>query len=232
MHGIKEQINGLKKVIDERVKKLNFFESELTKAYDSNQRYALKESTKEMEDEIAEYRKKIQKLENLLGNSNESSENRTALEALSADISQISAQISDVNDKIDAGFAAVLNKLSAQDKYLINILTLSESHQNELAEFFVALDEKEIPSAELEAMTKRIDEMLGQHFLELPATLTEQWKKLNEKSAEYTDAKGKIKLKLPIIPSILEYEVETNWDLKKVAKQIWADFKAGKIFLK
>lgn len=59
--------------------------------------------------------------------------------------------------------------------------------------------------------------------------MIEESKKLNNEITSYSDLKGKLKLSIPIIPTILKYEKELSWDLKKAFKKIKNNFYAGNL---
>lgn len=67
---------------------------------------------------------------------------------------------------------------------------------------------------------QNIDATITENMSILPEKFAKQWKLLNTKAADEAEIKAKLKLKIPIIPSILEYENEFSVDLKKVAQKL------------
>ena len=234
MYGVAEEIKGYKDVLDGLIEKKNALQSAQADAYDEEKKFSLKKRIKHLGEEIKEYREKIVELEDSLGTRMEPAQS-SALQALMSKTDQLSADVGVISKKLDLGINAIhaiLTQLSAQDQQLLAIRQATEAHQTTLAQYFVDLDQKPVNEYETQIMLGQISAMIGDHLAELPEIITQHWKALNAKAPEYTDVKGKLKLKIPIIPTILEYEKELSWDLRNIAKQIWADLKAGKVFLK
>ena len=84
----------------------------------------------------------------------------------------------------------------------------------------------------MERMAEQVTSAIEEKLDTLPPEVAKSWKQLQEEPAEKASVKGAFKLTIPIIPTILEYEKEVSWDLRALAKQIWSDLKAGKVFLK
>lgn len=231
MYGVAEEIKGYKDVLDDLIEKKNALQSAQAEAYDEEKKFSLKKRIKNLGEEIKEYREKIAELEDSLGARIETTQS-SALQELLTKTDQLSAEVGVISQKIDQGFQSILTQLSAQDQQLLAILQISEATRSEVAQCFLELDQKPIDPYEMEIMIGRINSLIAEQIADLPEAITQRWKALNAKSPEYTDVKGKLKLKIPIIPAILEYETEASWDFRGIAKQIWTDLKAGKVFLK
>jgi GTPase SAR1 family protein len=228
MYGIEQEIKGLKEILDRLIDKKVFLQKEQTSAYDSEKRYALSKSIEALEDDIKKYRKQLADLKT---NAEVEIEPQQAsqLQQLIEKTDELQVEVLSIGQKL----SSILSQLSAQDQQLLAIREASESHKAELVQLFVYLDKTPANDYEIQILLGQINEMLVEHQEALPAAVAEHLKQLNSaKPAEYTDVKGKLKLKIPIIPTILEYEKELSWDLRNMAKQIWSDLKAGKVFLK
>jgi GTPase SAR1 family protein len=229
--GIEKEIEGLTNALNLLIEKKNQFEEDRAIASDSEKKFELRKKLEKLEKEINEYREKIHQLS---GHSQgvEQKPLINKLEELIVKTDNLSSQVGEMHNQIKLSFKEVLSRLSVQDQQLISILQLSEASKAELAQSFLDLNEQVLDEEKMKDFVQEINNMVAEHILELPNTLQQQWKTLNSKAADHTDAKAKFKLKIPIIPAILEYETEVNWDIRKLAKEVWADFKAGNVFLK
>jgi len=230
--GIEKEIEGLTNALNLLIEKKNQFEEDRAIASDSEKKFELRKKLEKLEQEINEYREKIHQLS---GHSQEVEQKPifiNKIEELIVKTDNLSSQVGEMHNQIKLSFKEVLSRLSTQDQQLINILQVSEASKAELAQSFLDLNEQVLDEEKMKDFVQEINNMVAEHILELPDTLQQQWKTLNSKAADYTDAKAKFKLKIPIIPAILEYETELNWDIRKLAKEVWTDFKAGNIFLK
>lgn len=231
MYGVEKEIEGYKILLDELIEKKNEIQVEQVNAYDVEKKLSLKKSVRKLEEEINECRQKMVGLENSLGARLEPAQSSQLQELLNK-TNALSADLGTIHQKLDQGFLSILSQLSAQDQQLLAIHQATEAHQAALAKFFIDLDQKPVNEYETQILLGQINSMIADHVADLPEAIAQQLKSLNTKAADYTDAKGKLKLKIPLIPSILEYEKELSWDLRKMAEQIWSDLKSGKIFLK
>lgn len=230
--GIEKELAGLTESLDLLIEKKNDLEKGFILAYDEEKKFALKKQLEQLDAEIKRYRQKIVDLQSqttdLIGDAAE----KIPFDAFLKLVDQLGAEISRLEQKLEQGFGAILNQLSAQDQQLIKIIDTSEAHQKELVQLFAQADHADASEAQMQDVIQQINTLVAEHFAELPDAITQRWKALNAKAADYTDVKGKFKLKIPIILGLLDYEKELSWDLRNVTKQIWNDLKAGKIFFK
>lgn len=226
------ELKGYKDTLTLLVKKKNALSNAYVTAYDPTMKFSLEEQIAALEKEIQLKRDQIIQIEDGFSIRAETKEDKQIIETLVKNSDQILATVSRLENKVDDGFKSMLSRLSAQDQQLISILQISEASKADLAQLFLDLDEQALDEEKMKGFVQDINNMVAEHLDELPDTLLQQWKTQNSKAADYTDAKAKFKLKIPIIPAILEYETEVNWDIRKLAKEVWTDFKAGNVFLK
>ncbi|WP_421795332.1 COR domain-containing protein [Haliscomenobacter sp.] len=230
--GIEKELAGLTENLELLIEKKNVLEKASILAYDEEKKFALKIQLGQLEKDISDSRQKILNLQRdttaFLG--------KEAQPFHFPDLLQVADRLNEdikrLEQKLEQGFGAVLNQLSAQDQQLIKIIDTSEAHQKELVQMFAQADQADASEAQMQDVIQQINTLVAEHFAELPDAITQRWKALNAKAADYTDVKGKFKLKIPIILGLLDYEKELSWDLRNVTKQIWNDLKAGKIFFK
>ncbi len=221
------ELKGLRETLDLLIEKKSALEKARVTAIDPSAQFGLDQQIKALNEEIQMKRNAIQQIERGQKPDVESiDQNSIATILLQSD--KILAGVNRIEPRIES----ILTQLSAQDQQLLAILQISEATRSEVAQCFLELDQKPTDPYEMEIMIGRINSLIAEQIADLPEAITQRWKALNAKSPEYTDTKGKLKLKIPIIPAILEYEMEASSDLRSIAKQIWADLKAGKIFLK
>ncbi|MBL7729474.1 MAG: hypothetical protein JNM68_17390, partial [Dinghuibacter sp.] len=113
----------------------------------------------------------------------------------------------------------IKNKLDAQNKQILQLLTLSQQAQNDLQQL---LEKVDAGFSEEKANTtlKQIENAIAEQFNTLPEQIAEEWNKLSAKSNDGVDIKAKLKFKVPIIPFLLEYEGELAADMKKLGKKL------------
>lgn len=230
--GIEKELAGLTESLDLLIEKKNDLEKGFVLAYDEEKKFALKKQLEQLDAEIKRCRQKIVGLQSQTFDHIGEAAEKLPFDSFLKLADQLGAEISRLEQKLEQGFGAVLSQLSAQDQQLIKIIDTSEAHQNELVQLFAQADHADASEAQMQEVIQQINTLVAEHFAELPDAVTQRWKALNAKAADYTDVKGKFKLKIPIILGLLDYEKELSWDLRNVTKQIWNDLKAGKIFFK
>ena len=65
----------------------------------------------------------------------------------------------------------------------------------------------------------------------LPDHMIQEWKQINKKPADYADVRSKLKLTIPIIPTILSYDTEISWDIRNALNAIVDSIGKGKYIL-
>lgn len=232
MNLLEKELLGLSKTLELLIEKRDHLEQAWVLAYDEEKKFALKKQVSQLNADIAQYRNKT------LGLETETRENLgVAVEKVNFEkflnfADQLSEDLKRLEQKMDRGFTAVLEQLSAQDQQLLQMIDTSEAHKRELAQLFIQINQEGASTDQMQALVQQINDLMVDHFAEIPQQVTQSLKTLNAKSAEYTDVKGKLKLKIPLLFGLVEYEKELSWDLRKLVNQIWSDLKAGKIFLK
>ena len=92
----------------------------------------------------------------------------------------------------------------------------NKSMLNELLQKIDTALSNEQAAERLAALDAAINERLG----ELPQEIVTQWAALNSQANDGVEAKAKLKLKVPIIPFLLDYEGEFAFDMKKLGKKL------------
>jgi internalin A len=231
--GWQEELKGLQETLGLMIRKKNFLEKELAGAYDTAKKFKLQEDVRELEGNITGQR---QKMESLLGRIKNSSAGQdvntiSAMEQLLQQTNTLSTEVASLGQKMEGHFDEVKGQLHAQDEMLLQIISLSEAHQQELKQVYTFIGEGQFTEQDMEQMAGQITMLLDNKLDELPQRIGQEWKALQQKPVGQMDAKGKFKLKVPFIPGLLEYEKELSWDFKPLVKKIWSDLKAGKVFL-
>ncbi|MCB0556612.1 MAG: hypothetical protein KDD02_23910, partial [Phaeodactylibacter sp.] len=234
--GFELELEGLKEMLTLLIKKKNFFQIELHKTADAEKKFSIEENIRELETRIAQCRQEMAAISasfpehERLSFSHFTKSMEPASGSL-GEIEKLREEVAAMANKMDDGFGKVLAQLSAQDIILMDIVTFSEQAKEGLAQVFRHVNENTYAEADMAKMAEQITSMINPKLDGLPEEVAQRWKQLQDAQVE-TGAKGAFKLTIPIIPTILEYEKEVSWDLAALAKQIWSDLKAGKVFLK
>ena len=122
-------------------------------------------------------------------------------------------------EKAHDGISMIKNELSQQNEMIINLIKLSNESKANLNLLLNKIDENISNEKASEALENIIKEMELVKAA-LPKEIAREWKKLNNKSADDVDIKTKLKLKIPIIPLLLDYETELSTDTKKLANKL------------
>lgn len=229
---LQKELAGLTRNLELMIEKRDHLERAWVLAYDEEKKFALKKQLEQLTTDIAQYKTKTQGLQSDTRENIGEAAEKINFEKFLNFADQLSEDLKRLEQKMDRGFTAVLEQLSAQDQQLLQLLDTSEAHKRELAQLFIQLNQEGVPDDQIQILLQQVNDLIADHMLDIPQQVAQTWKALNAKSAEYTDVKGKLKLKIPLLLGLMEYEKELNWDLRKMANQIWSDLKSGKIFLK
>lgn len=139
-------------------------------------------------------------------------------------------------NELKEGQAKLLEGVTQNQKTLITevINTIKDSEKNLIQKIQQEIDENEIKDIKI----IKFLEVIQKGLIEITDKLGESdqmVKKANNLAKvikSESDLKGKLKLSIPLIPTILKYEKELSWDLKDVVNDIKNDFKKGNIFTK
>ncbi len=118
-----------------------------------------------------------------------------------------------------------------QFEQFITILKLPEAQIREVQQIYKEADEYGLNERKTKELLVLLDKNLEEIKTILPAPVINQ---INEVKKLQTSMSfdGKFKASIPIIPFILNYELEAKSNLKDIFKQIWEDMKNGDILLK
>lgn len=111
------------------------------------------------------------------------------------------------------------NKISVQNHRIIEIIDLQKENKDFLNNMLIKIDNNFTNENAAEKL-KQIEAAVNAQYSSLPSSIITQWSALNQKANDGVDIKAKLKLKLPIIPFLLEYEGEWSIDAKKLGKKL------------
>lgn len=238
LYGIDLEVEGLKKEVEVLIQKKNDLAIELTKSYDIEKKFSLKIRVKELEEEIEDKRRQLAtigktqstnpKLNDIKDGQNL---NKNTLEELIVKTNALKDGMNSLRNSLEEGLESIMDQLGKQDVQLLALLDLSQSSKKSLAQLFQLMDTNHFSTNEMEKMEQRLTITIEKLLDQLPEAVTKQWSDLKSRSTVNPDIKGKLKVKIPIIPTILSYEKEIGYDLIKLPKRIWSDLKQGKVFV-
>jgi internalin A len=236
--GVDLEVEGLKKEVEVLIQKKTDLAIELTESYDAEKKFSLKRRVKELEAEIEEKRNQLVNLDEALFSKNkwyrskdDQSSKKNALEELLVKTNALKEGMNALRSSLEEGLESILEQLGKQDVQLLALLDLSQSSKKSLAQLFQLMDTKHFSTNEMEKMEQRLTAAVEEMLDQLPEGITKKWSELKSKSTVNPDIKGKLKMKIPIIPTILSYEKEISYDLIKLLQRIWSDLKQGKVFV-
>lgn len=123
------------------------------------------------------------------------------------------------NVRTHDGIDMIKNELSQQNEMIIDLIVLSKEGKKDLTLLLEKIDEALTDEKALMAL-ENISKEMESIAATLPKDVAAEWEKLNNKHADGVDIKKKLKLKIPIIPFLLEYETEWSIEAKKLSKKL------------
>jgi internalin A len=232
-----QEIQGMQEQILLLIEKKDVLAKELILASDSEIKWSLKKKVENLEKEIEAKRKELLALADRAKFKKRTSKQGTVdsssdtLSSLLEQTKTLSQDIHSLKSKFEESFESIINKLDGQDVMLLALLDLSQSSKKSLAQLFQLMDANHFSTNEMEKMEQRLTAAVEEMLDQLPEAVTKKWSELKSKSTVNPDIKGKLKMKIPIIPTILSYEKEISYDLIKLPQRIWSDLKQGKVFV-
>lgn len=139
-------------------------------------------------------------------------------------------KISQLRREMSQGFQTVHNHL---DEIYFDLVELEQKSRQELIQLYELVDKNKFEDKDLEKMMETLQYLMISHLSYLPMEIKKTWNDLDVKTKEKGlehDIKGKFKMKIPVIPFLIEYEAEFG-ELKVKFKEMWNKLKAGKVFL-
>lgn len=139
-------------------------------------------------------------------------------------------------NELKKGQENITNNLDSLKSALVEDLlsSINESDRRLVKEIQQQIEKQIIPKEKILTFIKLVQESLldiTKKFGENDSMI-EKANKLSEVINSDPDLKGKFKLSIPIIPTVLKYEKELSWDLKALFAEIKNDFGEGNIFTK
>ena len=230
--GIESEIEGLKTELEKLIQLKNRLSEELISSYDPSQAFALENKVEKLEKSIEEKRQKLQDLAQRIGVMPPGTRENDIknVDRLLDRTDDLKTQLADIRKKVDEGFISILSKLREQDRKLIKIMSLSETATRELAEIFQLVDANGYDSKTMERIAEDINSLIEHNKADLPAEIKSKWDDLEAEDSGIPGVKNSFKLRIAIVPGLIHYEKELNWNVRSLAKRIWSDLKAGKVF--
>jgi hypothetical protein len=122
-------------------------------------------------------------------------------------------------DHADKKLSKIDSRLSEQNEKIMNLILLTEEGKENLSGILIQIDEKLTNDKATEALENIKNELKSIAAI-LPKEITSEWQKLNSQPPDSVDIKTRLKLIIPIIPLLLNYETEWVMDGKKLAKKL------------
>lgn len=110
-------------------------------------------------------------------------------------------------------------------------LNLPDARVEEVVQVYQDVDQLGLEESKASAILQRLEQQLDAIKSQLPVPVVQHLDEV-KKLQTGLSLDGKFKASIPIIPFILNYELEAKNNLKDVFRQIWSEVKNGEIFLK
>ena len=129
-------------------------------------------------------------------------------------------------DKIE--YTPQYSKEQFQD--LLKLLALNKEQTQDIQTIYEEVDTLKLDEPKATAFLQELDKGYEAIKSELPSLIVAKIEE-NKKLQTSMSFEGKFKTTIPIIPFILNYEMEGKTNLKDLFKKIWQDMKNGDVFL-
>jgi internalin A len=123
------------------------------------------------------------------------------------------------NQRTHEDLSTIKNEINIQNESIVGLLVLSNQGKDTLNTILNKIDASLSNEKAFKALEDITNEMTNLEST-LPLTIATEWKKLSSKPADDVEIKTKLKLKIPIIPFLMDYETEWGMDAKKLAKKL------------
>ncbi len=235
--GDEQRLQDLQSNIDREAKLLNEYEKQLTYEDDSRKLLKIQHNIERQKETIAGYRHEAAQIQAAL--SAASVPDTDAVQNQLADINQQLSAISQQIDKAETRLAdgqkairedirqqqeTVLAHIDAQHRQTIAVLVNKmDANQLELTELMLdAADKQQIAQWQADQLTMLTQQaLLDLKQLRHNQPDAAQWDSLLDALASQTGWQQKLKLTVPLIPGILEFETEMAMDVVPALKQAW-----------
>ncbi len=101
------------------------------------------------------------------------------------------------------------------------------------------IEEGQYTGQQLNQMQDALQRSIEQNFSNLPEVIQHRWRQIKEEIQSEDEVRSKFKIMIPIIPTIMEYEMEVDWEWNKLPKfkslpaflkEAWHHLSNGKVF--
>lgn len=113
---------------------------------------------------------------------------------------------------------------------LLKLLALNEEQTQDIQTIYEEVDTLKLDEPKATVLLNELDKGYEAIKAELPALIVAKIEE-NKKLQTSMSFDGKFKTSIPIIPFILNYEMEAKNNLKDYFKKMWQDMKNGDVFL-
>ena len=131
--------------------------------------------------------------------------------------------VREIREGIRIGFADSkegLRKLSEENEMIMNLVKISQEESKAILTELLQKIDTALSNEQAAERLAALDAAINEQLANLPETIVTQWAALNSKANDGVEVKARLKLKVPIIPFLLDYEGETLVDMKKLGKKL------------
>jgi hypothetical protein len=219
---------------------LTEYEDQLRDADDPRQKRRIKREIERQKTSLADYQRQLEELTAAAGLTATTppaeSETAATLNTIRTDLSALQRQIGGMEERLAAGQQTIRDDIARQQDVILahiderhretieSILKQLDTNQLEVIELLLdAADQQQVAQWEAQQLTL----LAQQALVELKRVRESQpdaaeWQSLLTQLERDTSLEQKLKLTIPIIPGLLEYENELSVDVKEMLKQAWS----------
>lgn len=233
------RLRDLQNHIEEDAELLKEYEDELRYADDPRSKRRIQREIERQKESLANYQQQLEELTAAAGltATTPSAESDTAatLNAIRGDLGALQRQIGGMEERLAAGQQTIRDDIARQQDAILahvderhretieTVLKQLDANQLEVVELLLdAADQQQVAQWEAQQLTL----LAQQALVELKGARQNQpdaaeWQSLFALLERDTSLEQKLKLTIPIIPGLLEYENELSVDVKEMLKQAW-----------
>lgn len=241
-YGDEQRLQDLQRNINREAELLNAFEKQLTYEDDARRLLKIQYNIERQKETIAGYRQEadqIQAAQPAAANP-EADAVQKQLDDMNKQLSAISKQIENTETRLAAGQdeirqdirqqqAAILAHIDGQHRQTIAVLVEKmDADQLELTELMLdAADQQQIAQMQAEKIIQLTQlSLVDLKQLRQNQPDVDQWNNILDALASQTGWQQKLKLTVPLVPGILEFESEMGMDVVPALKQAWNNLAA------
>ncbi|HEX6383437.1 MAG TPA: hypothetical protein VF177_02095 [Anaerolineae bacterium] len=234
------RLRDLQNHIEEDAELLKDYEDELRYTDDPRRKRRIQREIERQRKSLADYQQQLEELTAAAGltaaTPSAASETAATLNAMRTDLGALQRQLGGMEKRLAAGQQTIRDDIARQQDVILvhiderhretieSILKQLDANQLEVVELLLdAADQKQIAQWEAQQLTL----LAQQALVELQRVRESQpdaaeWQSLLALLERDISLEQKLKLTIPIIPGLLEYENELSVDLQEMLKQAWS----------